>query len=65
VAETAVKRLLCYGFRRTGKAMEELYKCWWRVCREINVSPRFEYNTFYVLYPFQTNSLTLARTIEK
>jgi hypothetical protein len=36
-AETKVKRLLCCGFRRTGKAMGQVYQCWWRICREINV----------------------------
>jgi hypothetical protein len=25
--------------------------CWWKVHREINVFPRFEYHVFYVLYP--------------
>jgi hypothetical protein len=37
MAETTVKRLLYYGFQRTGKAMEQLYQCWWRLYREINV----------------------------
>jgi hypothetical protein len=37
VAETTVKRLLCCGFRRTGKAMVQVYQCWWRICREIGV----------------------------
>jgi hypothetical protein len=37
VVETTVKRLLCCGFRRTGKAMGQVYQCWWRICREINV----------------------------
>jgi hypothetical protein len=36
VAETTVKRHLCCGFRRTGKAMGQVYQCWWRICREIN-----------------------------
>jgi transposase len=36
VAETKVKRLLRCGFRRTGKAMGQVYLCWWRVCREVN-----------------------------
>jgi hypothetical protein len=31
------RRLLCSGFRRTGKAMGQVYQCWWRICREINV----------------------------
>jgi hypothetical protein len=38
VAETTVKRLLCCGVGRTFKAMEQFYHCWWRICREINVS---------------------------
>jgi hypothetical protein len=33
----AVKRCLCCGFRRTGKAMGQVYQFWWRICREINV----------------------------
>jgi hypothetical protein len=37
VAETTVKRLLCCGFGRTDKAMGQVYQCWWRICREINV----------------------------
>jgi hypothetical protein len=47
VAVTTVKRL-----RRTGKAMGEVYQCWWRICREINVFSRFEYHMFYFLYSF-------------
>jgi hypothetical protein len=35
--ETEVKTLLCCGFRRTGKAMGQVYQCWLRICREINV----------------------------
>jgi hypothetical protein len=30
------KTLLCCGFRRTGKAMGQVYQCWWRICREID-----------------------------
>jgi hypothetical protein len=52
VAETTVKRFLCCGFRRAGKAMGQVYQCWWRICREVNVFSRFEYHMFYVLYPF-------------
>jgi hypothetical protein len=60
VAETTVKRLLCYGFRRTGKAMGHEYQCWWRICRVINVL--FGSNIFfYVLYPFMTYLLILSR----
>jgi hypothetical protein len=55
VAETTVKRLLYCGFRRPGGAMGQMYQCWWRICREINVfSPGFEYHMFDVLYPFVT-----------
>jgi hypothetical protein len=61
VTETTEKRLLCCGFRRTGKAMGQVYQCWWRICREIDVLPRFEYHMFYVLYPFVTYLLTLPR----
>jgi hypothetical protein len=59
VTETAVQRLLCYGFRRTGKAIGQLYQCWWKICREINFFSRFEYHVFYVLHPFVTYLLTL------
>jgi hypothetical protein len=41
VAETTGRRLLCYGFRRTGNAMKQVHQCWLRICREINVFPRF------------------------
>jgi hypothetical protein len=37
VDETTVKRLLCCGFRRTGKAMGQVFQCWWGIRREINV----------------------------
>jgi hypothetical protein len=43
------------GFRRTGKAMGQVYQCWRRICRGINVCfARFEYHNFLVLYPFVT-----------
>jgi hypothetical protein len=38
--------------------MGQVYQCWWRICREINVFPRFEYHMFYVLYPFAAYLLT-------
>jgi hypothetical protein len=50
VAETTVRRLLCCGFRRIRKAMGQVCQCWWRICREIKVFPRFEYHMLYVLY---------------
>jgi hypothetical protein len=61
VAETAVKRLLCCWFRSTDKVMGQVYQCWLRICREINVFSRFEYHIFYVLYPFLAYLLTLLR----
>jgi hypothetical protein len=44
-----------------GNAKEQVYRCWWRICREINIFPRFEYRVFCVLYPFVTHLLTLPR----
>jgi hypothetical protein len=44
VAETTAKRLLRCGFRRTSKAMGQVYQCYWRICREINAFSRFEYH---------------------
>jgi hypothetical protein len=33
--------------------MGQVYQCWWRICREINVFfSGFEYHVFYALYPF-------------
>jgi hypothetical protein len=60
VAETTVKIFLCCGFWRADKAMGQVYQCWWRICREINLLSRFEYHTFYVLYPFVTCWLSLV-----
>jgi hypothetical protein len=52
VAETTAKRLICCGFRRTGKAMRQVYQCWWRVCREINLfffsGSNITCSTFYI-----------------
>jgi hypothetical protein len=50
VSETRVKRLLCCGFRRTGKAMGQVYQCWWRICREISVSFSASYITRFTFY---------------
>jgi hypothetical protein len=61
VTKTRVKRLLCCGFRHTGKAMGQVYQCSWRICREINVLSRFKYHMFYVLYTFLAYLLTLSR----
>jgi hypothetical protein len=35
VTEATLKSLLCCGFRRNGKAVGQVYQCWWRICREI------------------------------
>jgi hypothetical protein len=51
VTETTVKSLLCCGFRRTGKAMGQVYQCWWKICREKEMFfSSFEYYifTFYI-----------------
>jgi hypothetical protein len=55
VAVTTIRRLLCWRFRRTGKAMSDMSrnKCF----------SGFEYHMFYVLYPFVTYLLTLPRII--
>jgi hypothetical protein len=58
VDETTVRRLQCCGFRRTGKTLGQVYHCYWRMCREINILSRFEYRVFYVLYQFVTYLLT-------
>jgi hypothetical protein len=61
---TAVKRLLYYGFWRTGKAMGQVYQCLWRIHREIYVSFPGSNIMFYILYPFLTYLLTLPRILE-
>jgi hypothetical protein len=53
-------RLLCCGFQRTGKAMGQVYQCWWRMCREIFFY-KFRYHMFCVLHPFVSYLLTLSR----
>jgi hypothetical protein len=57
--ETEVRKWLRQ--QRTAKAMGQVYQCWWKICREINVFSRFEYHMFYVLYPFVTYLLTFPR----
>jgi hypothetical protein len=59
VAETTVKRLLSCRFQHTGKTMGQVYQCWWRSCREINVFSRFKYHMLHVLYQFVTHLLTV------
>jgi hypothetical protein len=46
VAETTVKRLLRCWFRRTGKAMGQVYQCRRKIYQEINVFSGFEYHIF-------------------
>jgi hypothetical protein len=58
--------LLCCGFRRTGKAMGQVYQCRWRICREINTyffpGSNITCFTFYIrLWPIYW--LTLLRCI--
>jgi hypothetical protein len=50
VAETAVKKFLCCGFRRTGKAMGQVPI----LVEDMSSNkffPQFEYHMFYVLHP--------------
>jgi hypothetical protein len=65
VAKTTVKRLLCFGFRRTGKAMGQVYQCWWRICREIKVFLRVRISHVLCHIPNVTYLLTLPRRIVK
>jgi hypothetical protein len=58
VAET-IDRLLCCGFQCSGKAMRQVYQCWWRICQEIIFFFKFKYHMFYVLYQFVTYLLSL------
>jgi hypothetical protein len=58
--ETTVKRLLCCGFRRSGKEIGRLYQSWWRIWREIVVffGSNITYFEFYIhLWPFYWLSL--------
>jgi hypothetical protein len=56
-----LRQLICCRLWHTGKAMGEVYQCWWRVCREINILSRFGYYIFYILYTYVTYLLTLPR----
>jgi hypothetical protein len=44
--------------RQTSKAIGQVYQCWWKICREINVSSRFDYRICYVLYQSVTYLMT-------
>jgi hypothetical protein len=49
VAEITDKRLLCCGFRRTGKTIRQVYRCWWRICRDMHsLLSNITYFTFYM-----------------
>jgi hypothetical protein len=49
MAETTVKRLLCYGFQHAGKAMRQVYQYWWRICREMfTPGPNITCFMFYI-----------------
>jgi hypothetical protein len=66
MAETAVKRLVCCGFRRTGKAMGQMSECWWRICREVTVSSWLEYHItllFISICDLFTDSLLFHMTL--
>jgi hypothetical protein len=43
------KTFLCSAFGRTGKAIGQVYQCWWRICREINVTPRLRPQGSHIL----------------
>jgi hypothetical protein len=57
------KRLLCCGFRRTGKAMGQVYQCWWGICREINVFLQVRMLHIMVLWRYVTHSRQLPSGI--
>jgi hypothetical protein len=63
------KSFLCSGFRRSGRAMRQVYQCWWRLCRQINVSFIFEYHIFFTFYihflPIYWLSLVLSQQDQK
>jgi hypothetical protein len=41
-------------FRRTGKAMGQVYQCRWRICREINALNMFEYHNYIHFLDFKS-----------
>jgi hypothetical protein len=55
------QRLLYCRFRCSGKAIDQVYQCCSRICREIDffLISSFEYHIFYVLYSFVTHLPTL------
>jgi hypothetical protein len=66
VTKPKVKILLCCRFRRTGKAIWQVYQCWW-MCREIMTFPCSNITcfTFYIhLWPIYWFSLVNKRRAE-
>jgi hypothetical protein len=57
VVETTVRRLLCWGFRRTGRAMGQCINVVGGYVENFFFR-RFEYHMFYFLYPFVIYLLT-------
>jgi hypothetical protein len=51
------------GFDPPIKRWDKFNQCRWTICREINVSSRLEYHTFYVLCSFVNYLLTLPRRL--
>jgi hypothetical protein len=46
-------------FRLTGKAMGQVYQCWWSICRVINVVFQFRISHILLLILFMAYLLTL------
>jgi hypothetical protein len=44
---TTFKRLRRCVFRLTGKAMEQVYQCWWRICQETKII--FDVRIYHIL----------------
>jgi hypothetical protein len=64
VVETTVKRLKCYGFQRTDKAVGQIMSAGGGYIEKYMFFSRFEYHMFHVLYPFVvTYLLTLPRIL--
>jgi hypothetical protein len=55
-AETTIKRLLCCGLQHTGKAMGQVYQCWWRIIQKINVFPGSNITCFIYICDLFTDS---------
>jgi hypothetical protein len=51
------------GFRRTDKAMGQVYQCWRRICREINFFSQVRISHISILYPFVTYLTTVSHML--